>query len=301
MRVDDSKPSAPARPAPDRARFQQALQQGGTPRSSTPPRAPGTPQAPAGAPAASTTAARKPSASPLGQKPSSLAQKPLAGAQGPGTGKPAAGLQRPPSTALTGQAVAHARGALATPENLGRVRQGMNAESHRLQNTRAEAQAGAQERTQQRVTDLIARELTRDLRPEPAPPPGAPRPTAQTPSEPERGAVAGEVSASAGEARMGAAATAAASSPEAPDPQLKAQAALELIARIEVFVKSQRPALKMSLGGALDATVEVERTGPREVALRIQGHKGPVPSEELSRIREALEAKGLRLRSLQAE
>jgi hypothetical protein len=37
------------------------------------------------------------------------------------------------------------------------------------------------------------------------------------------------------------------------------------------------------------------------VTLRIQGRKGPVPSEELSRIREALEAKGLRLRSLQAE
>jgi hypothetical protein len=75
---------------------------------------------------------------------------------------------------------------------------------------------------------------------------------------------------------------------------------MELIERIEVFVRSQRPALKMSLGGALDATVEVERTGPREVSLRIQGRRGPVPSEELARIRGALEAKGLRLRSLQA-
>jgi hypothetical protein len=66
-------------------------------------------------------------------------------------------------------------------------------------------------------------------------------------------------------------------------------------------VKSQRPALSLSLRGALDATVEVERTGPREVALRIiQGRNGPLPSEDVARLREALEARGLRLRSLRA-
>ncbi|MFP2911240.1 hypothetical protein ACLESD_40685 [Pyxidicoccus sp. 3LFB2] len=47
--------------------------------------------------------------------------------------------------------------------------------------------------------------------------------------------------------------------------------------------------------------MEVERTGPREVALRIQGRRGPLPTEELSRLRDALEARGLRLRSLRAE
>jgi hypothetical protein len=223
-------------------------------------------------------------------------QKP--GALGPG--KPSAAPQPTPrATVATGQAVAHARSALATPENLGRVRQGMNAESHRLQNTRAEAQSVAHERTEHRVTELIARELTRDLRPEPASAPGAARPASPPSVETERGTAPEEASPSTGEVRMGAA-SAGVSSPEAPDAQLKAQAALELIERIEVFVKSQRPALKMSLGGALNATVEVERTGPREVALRIQGRQGPVPSEELSRIREALEAKGLRLRSLVA-
>jgi hypothetical protein len=57
----------------------------------------------------------------------------------------------------------------------------------------------------------------------------------------------------------------------------------------------------MSLGSPLSATVEVERTAPREVALRIQGRQGPLAQEELARIRDALEARGLRLRSLHAE
>jgi hypothetical protein len=82
---------------------------------------------------------------------------------------------------------------------------------------------------------------------------------------------------------------------DAPSAEARAQAALELIEKIEVFVKSQRPALALHLGGVLDATVEVERTGAREVALRIQRRRGPLPQEDLARIREALAARGLKL------
>ena len=57
----------------------------------------------------------------------------------------------------------------------------------------------------------------------------------------------------------------------------------------------------MSLGSPMSAMVEVERTGPREVALRIQGRHGPLAQEDLARIRDALGARGLRLRSLRAE
>jgi hypothetical protein len=57
----------------------------------------------------------------------------------------------------------------------------------------------------------------------------------------------------------------------------------------------------MSVGWPLPATVEVERTAPREVALRIQGKHGPLAHEDLARIRDALEARGLRLRSLRSE
>ncbi|HEX8538873.1 MAG TPA: hypothetical protein VF664_15490, partial [Cystobacter sp.] len=80
--------------------------------------------------------------------------------------------------------------------------------------------------------------------------------------------------------------------------ETRVQATLELIEKIEVFVRSQRPALAMRLGGALEATVEVERTGPREVALRIQGHRGPLPRENLARLQEELAARGLRLTAL---
>jgi hypothetical protein len=85
---------------------------------------------------------------------------------------------------------------------------------------------------------------------------------------------------------------------DAPASEARVQAAVELIEKIEVFVKSQRPALAMRLGGALEATVEVERTGTREVALRIQGRRGPLPSEDVARIRDALAARGLKLSAL---
>jgi len=216
-----------------------------------------------------------------------------------GIGKPPASLQGGLTAVSAGKVVVQSRAALASPENLGQVRQGMHVEAQRLQYTRTEAQSVAREHHEHRVTELVARELARDFRAEAPREPAAPRSPPPPSSEPTRASQVGDV-ASAGEPRVGGTPSASTPPPEAPDAQLKAKAAVELIERIEVFVKSQRPALKMSLGGALDATVEVERTGPREVALRIQGRRGPVPSEELSRIRDALEAKGLRLRTLQA-
>ncbi len=276
MRVKDTEPSQPVKPAPDRARFQQALHQARGPQPAAASRPPGAPPKPAGTPAS----APRPSASATG------------------IGKPAASPPKPLTAISTGKVIVQSRGALAAPENLGRVRQGMHVEVQRLHHTRTEAQSIAREHTEHRVTELIARELVRDLRAEPGNAAGAPRSPTLPPSEPARASHTGAL-APAGEPRLGGVSPGT-PPPEAPDAQLKAKAALELIERIEVFVKSQRPALKLSLGGALDATVEVERTGPREVALRIQGRHGPVPSEELSRIRDALEARGLRLRTLLA-
>lgn len=277
MRIKDTDPSQSVKPAPDRARFLEALQQ-----------LPG--RKPAAAPRTLATPPKS-----LGTTPASPRQ-PSAGATG--VGKPPASLQGARTAVSTGKAVVQSRGALATPENLGQVRKGMHAEVQRLQHTRTEAQTVTREHHEHRATELIAKELARDFRAEPPRTAGTPRSPPLDASEPTRASNVGEV-APAGGPRMGGASTAT-TPPEAPDAQLKAKAALELIERIEVFVKSQRPALKMSLGGALDATVEVERTGPREVALRIQGRRGPVATEDLSRIRDALEAKGLRLRTLQA-
>jgi len=194
-----------------------------------------------------------------------------------------------------GPVLATSRAALAHPENLGQVRQVMNSEAQRLRTTRTEAQGVSQERTEHRVSELISRELAREFHAEPAPP-STTRAAAPL-AEPARQPAPSEGPVVTGEARL----TLSAAAPQAPSAQVQAQAAMALIEKIELFVRSQRPALRLSLGGPLAATVEVERTGPREVSLRIQGHGGPLAQEELTRIRDGLEARGLRLRSLRAQ
>ncbi|WP_375765861.1 hypothetical protein NR798_29710 [Archangium gephyra] len=187
------------------------------------------------------------------------------------------------------------RGAFASAEHLGQVRQGLNAEAHRLRDVRGDAHQTQQERVQQRVTDLIARELAREPRPEPvAPRASPPSPGPETPPP----LPSAEALSAAGGAQPGGAGGPAAV--ETPSPAVRVQAALELIEQIEVFVKSQRPALAMRLGGTLDATVEVERTGEREVSLRIQGRRGCLPQKDLARIRDELAARGLKLSALLA-
>ncbi|WNZ65065.1 hypothetical protein QEG98_16335 [Myxococcus sp. MxC21-1] len=203
-------------------------------------------------------------------------------------------LARASGPVLTAQ-----RGAVSSPESLGLKRQAMNVEVQRLGTVRSESQALGQERTEHRLHDLIARELSKDLRPtlpvqpEARPAPGPPPPDEKRPlQEPMGSENATAVTASAGGAHGPA---------EEANPAARAEAAMALIERIEVFVKSQRPALSMSLRGHLDATVEVERTGPREVSLRIQGRHRPVAAEDLSRLRDALESRGLKLSSLRTE
>jgi hypothetical protein len=174
----------------------------------------------------------------------------------------------------------------------------MHGEALRLRSVRTEAQTGAQERTEHRLTELISRELAREFRGESSPSLAARM--APAPLEASRGSAPAEGLPAAGEPRL-TGSVAGPSTPEPPNPQLQAAATLQLIEKIELFVQLQRPALRLSLGGPMAAMVEVERTGPREVALRLQGRHGPVAQEELARIREGLEARGLRLRSLRAE
>jgi hypothetical protein len=156
----------------------------------------------------------------------------------------------------------------------------------------------AQEKTEHRLSELISRELSRELRGELPPllPPRAAPPSLGS----SHGPAPTEVLPAGGEPHPAPPLAGMAPS-DSPDPQLKVQATLQLIERIELFVQSQRPALRMSLGSPLSAMVEVERTAPREVALRIQGRHGPLAHEDLARIRDALEARGLRLRSLRTQ
>lgn len=290
MKIDGPDRSEPAKPSPAPGQFQQALQRARAPSSSRPPMdsspsrlaSPGRPMPrppppPSGAAPAPT--------SPL-RPPVSAAPPPL-------------GTTRLLGTAFApGPVLATSRSALASPENLGLARQTMHGEALRLRATRTEAQTVDQEKTAHRLSELISRELSRELRGEP--PPHLPSRAAPPPPEPSRGPAPTEGLPAAGEPRP-ATHPAGMTPLESPDPQLKVQATLQLIERIELFVQSQRPALRMSLGSPLSAMVEVERTAPREVALRIQGRHGPLAQEDLARIRDALEARGLRLRSLRAE
>jgi hypothetical protein len=223
------------------------------------------------------------------------------GSPGPGRLEPGPLRPAPTLARAAGPVLATTRTALASPENLGRTRQGMHTEAQRLGTVRGEATAQAQERTEHRLGDLVARELSRELRAA-SPPVSEPRPGAAIP-DPGRSPAGVEPSTAELRVTAGALAggTGASSAEGEPVPAARAEAALELIERIEVFVKSQRPALSLSLRGTLDATVELERTGPREVAVRLQGRKGPVPGEDLARLRDALEARGLRLSALRSE
>jgi len=274
MKVDGPDHPEPAKPPPTPGQFQQALQRLKSPGKPMPR----PPQPPSGV--------APPAASPL-RPPSSTAPLPT------GTG-------RLPGTALAPSPVlATSRSALASPENLGQARQTMNSEALRLRTTRTEAQTLTQEKTEHRLCELISRELSRELRTEPPPSPGSR--AAPPPPEASRGPSPTESLPPSGAEPRLAVHSAGTPPPDSADAQLKVQATLQLIERIELFVQSQRPALRMSLGSPLSATVEVERTAHREVALRIQGRPGPLAQGDLARIRDTLEARGLRLRSLRAE
>ena len=258
MKVDGHPETAQARPTSDKGRFQEALKK---------------------APPETVKAPRQ-----GGQAARSLVTALVTAPKGATGAMATTALARTPP-----------RGAIASAEHLGQVRQGLHTEAHRLRDVRGDAHQTNQERVQQRVTDLIARELAREPRAEPVAPrsapttPGPETPTSRLPEE--------AVSATGNPPPGGVGGSAAV---EPSNPEVRVQAALELIEQIEVFVKSQRPALTMRLGGTLDATVEVERTGEREVSLRIQGRRGRFPQKDLARIREELATRGLKLSALLA-
>ncbi|MGE6759632.1 hypothetical protein ACQKGO_16545 [Corallococcus interemptor] len=195
-----------------------------------------------------------------------------------------------PGVRAAGVVLSTTRSALGSPETLRQARQGMHVEAQRLGTVRHEALAEGGTQASHRASELLAREVERSFRPEPRPAsPPLPAPTREE----------GLTRASTPEASRVASGAPESTGPSGP-PVAQVESTLALIEKIEVFVKSQRPALGLSLRGPLEATVEVERTGPREVALRIQGRHGPVPTEDVARLRDALEARGLRLSVLQA-
>lgn len=176
--------------------------------------------------------------------------------------------------------------AVATSQTLNRARTHANAEAQRLGVVRTEAQEVTKalttvrsERSEVQQDQKAARVLefiTRELTPEPQQPRALSveasvhhlHPTVQ--AQPKV---------------------------EAP-PETKAAQAVALIERIELFVKSQRPGLALTLNNSLGAHVEIERIGPKEIALKLVGHRGPPTAEAVSRIRDELRARGLKVGAL---
>ncbi len=83
------------------------------------------------------------------------------------------------------------------------------------------------------------------------------------------------------------------------DASARAALAVALIEKIETFVKGSRvPSIVLTLNNSLGAKVEIERVGPRQVALTVVGNKGPPRAEDISRIREEMAARGLKVCTL---
>jgi hypothetical protein len=96
-----------------------------------------------------------------------------------------------------------------------------------------------------------------------------------------------------------AAVPAAATGPALPAAEGRIERALALVERIERFVRSGRPSLALTLRGGIPGRLEVERVGPGAVSLRLSSPRAPSASE-LGDLRQALEARGLAVRSLEA-
>ncbi|MEW5740707.1 MAG: hypothetical protein AB1938_17400 [Myxococcota bacterium] len=82
------------------------------------------------------------------------------------------------------------------------------------------------------------------------------------------------------------------------DAPARAEQAVALIERIETFVRSARPALALTLNNSLGARVEIERLGPGKVALKLVGQRGPPSADAVARIRDELQARGLKVGAL---
>lgn len=146
---------------------------------------------------------------------------------------------------------------------------------------------GAEQKTSSRVVDLIVKELVAEFETRPG---GAAASKVANPVQPisSLNEVPFHVGASSATPAQRAEQTA----------QLRANQAAALIERIDTFVKSQRPALALTLNNSLGARVEIEKLGPGRIALRLIGQNGPPTADTVNRIRDELTARGLKVGAL---
>ncbi len=170
------------------------------------------------------------------------------------------------------------------------ARAAMNRDVEQRRLSRTEGLASDQEKLDARLVDIICRELIIEL--------GGDRPAAAQADFPGRRMEAAPPMQREGGPNVRGDEKAAHRMAPAVEAATAAAAAVALIEKIESFLKSQRPALALTLKDGLAERVEVERTGPGEVALKIRGRNGPPRPEDLSRIREEIRSRGLKLSAL---
>ncbi len=170
------------------------------------------------------------------------------------------------------------------------ARREMDASARRRVEDGQAASAGATGRLAERTTDLLRAALRTE---ESARTEHAARviPAADAP--------AGPTSHAALIAPGGSPSPAAAAGAALPAAEGRIERALALVERIERLVRSGRPSLALTLRGGIRGHLEVERVGPGAVSLRLSSPRPPSASE-LGDLRQALAARGLSVRSLEA-
>jgi hypothetical protein len=145
-----------------------------------------------------------------------------------------------------------------------------------------------------RIKDLIQKDLSQSLNVESK---NQQRPTPHGGEQPmfEKRIVQSDYQAPVGEGSVGVG-EAKKKSPTTPD--ARAEAAVELIEKIDLFVKAQRPGLKMDLHQSLGGSVEITRVGKGEVAVHVSASKDAIDVSVMDELKKALSERGLRLTSL---
>jgi hypothetical protein len=154
------------------------------------------------------------------------------------------------------------------------ARVGMEAKVEKAHEVRIDGVAANENQVESKVLDLIARELKDDAQPSKV---------AEVKCVP-----AIQIDRAANPTPAGA------QKSETP----KVSGIMELVERVRVFEKAGRPAMALSVGGSLNAEVEIERAGPKLVALKVIG-KGRIPSAaNLNEIRDELAKCGIKVSAL---
>jgi hypothetical protein len=83
-----------------------------------------------------------------------------------------------------------------------------------------------------------------------------------------------------------------------PLPAASSSLAHQLVVHVEALLKRSRPTLALTMRGGLNGRVEIEKTGPAMVAVKITTENELPAPEELGRIRDEIRRRGLKLSAL---